>query len=118
MSTQMTNEPNSYQLSETKSSVVELRASIMTALPHLSDANHSEAWWLLGTSHCHLCEDAKALITRFQMVQPIDCLDVDISDFDEALMMQFATTIPVLLTSTRRLNYPFSVMDLQQLLSE
>lgn len=111
-------ESSKHKPSGTEPSITELRATIVKALPHLSKFNYSDAWWLLGTSHCHLCEAAKTLITRFQAVQPIDCLDVDIADFDEALMMQFATTIPVLLTSTRRLNYPFSVMDLQQLLSQ
>jgi hypothetical protein len=40
---------------------------------------------------------------------------VDIADFSEPLMMEFATTIPVVLTPSARLNYPFSVLDLQRL---
>ena len=32
-------------------------------------------------------------------------------------MMDFATSIPVILTPSKRLDYPFSVMDLQQLLA-
>ena len=109
-------EPSKHEPGGIEPSVAELRTSIMTVLPHL-DKNNSEAWWLLGTSHCHLCEDAKVLMIRFLAVQPIDYSDVDIADFDDTLMMQFATTIPVLLTSTKRLDYPFSIMDLQQLLS-
>ena len=31
-------------------------------------------------------------------------------------MLSFATSIPVLLTATKRLDWPFSVLDLQQLL--
>ncbi len=71
----------------------------------------------LGTSGCHLCEVAEQLLTRFQAVQPIAYQHVDIADFEEALMMEFATTIPVILTPSKRVNYPFSVMDLQQLLA-
>ena len=96
--------------------IKELRARIVEAAPNLSNLEAQSDWWLLGTSGCHLCEDAEKLMTRFQAVQPISYQGVDIADFDEALMMAFATTIPVLLTNTKRLNYPFSVMDLQQLL--
>ncbi len=56
-------------------------------------------------------------MVRFQSVQPITYENVDIADFNEDLMMEFATTIPVILTPSKRLDYPFSVMDLQQLLA-
>jgi hypothetical protein len=98
----------------------ELRTRIMSVVPSLalSNLDHSknyDDWWLLGTMGCHLCDDAEQMMTRFQSVQPITYQHIDISDFDEELMMAFATTIPVLLTPSKRLNYPFSVMDLQQL---
>ncbi|MEC5208991.1 hypothetical protein RCH20_000033 [Psychrobacter sp. PL15] len=96
--------------------IKQLRARIVEALPNLDTPEHSNEWWLLGTSGCHLCTEAENLMLRFQAVQPITYQQVDIADFDEPLMMVFATTIPVLLTPSRRLNYPFSVMDLQQLL--
>ena len=91
-----------------------LRADIMAAIPNL--AQHHEQWWLLGTSSCHLCEVAEQLLTRLQAVQNVTYQNVDISEFDEDLMMRFATSIPVILTKNQRLNYPFSVLDLQQLL--
>jgi len=94
-----------------------LRARIIEEIPHLGTAQNLDKWWLLGTSGCHLCEIADQLITQFQAVQPIAYEHVDIADFDESLMMTFATTIPVILTPTKRLDYPFSVMDLQQLLT-
>ena len=118
-------------------SVEELRAQIIKAAPsfnHSDNSNNSEnfnnpensnrskykeykdEWWLLGTSGCHLCTQAEQLMTQLQAVYPITYQHIDIADFDEALMMTFATTIPVLLTKTQRLNYPFSVMDLQRLL--
>ncbi|SNT70335.1 glutaredoxin family protein [Psychrobacter sp. LV10R520-6] len=96
-------------------SIEQLRARIITALPSLGTPECQDEWWLLGTSGCHLCTEAKYLLARFQAVQPITYQDVDIAEFGEPLMMAFATTIPVLLTPSKRLNYPFSVMDLQQL---
>jgi hypothetical protein len=94
-----------------------LRARVIAASPSLNIAENNNQWWLLGTSGCHLCDIAEQIITQFQAVQPISYQHVDIADFDEALMMEFATTIPVILTPSKRLNYPFSVMDLQQLLA-
>lgn len=96
--------------------ITALRARIIEASSNLGSAENSAKWWLLGTSGCHLCEVAEHLMTRFQAVQLIAYENVDIADFNEDLMMEFATSIPVLLTKTQRLNYPFSVMDLQQLL--
>lgn len=96
--------------------ILTLRARIIEASPNLGHAKNFDNWWLLGTSGCHLCDVAEQLIKRFQAVQPIEYQYIDIADFDEDLMMQFATVIPVVLTPTQCLNYPFSVMDLQQLL--
>ncbi|OLF39657.1 thioredoxin family protein [Psychrobacter sp. Cmf 22.2] len=98
--------------------VPKLRARITATIPTLGrpTIQASQQWWLLGTSNCHLCEVAEQLIKRLQAVVPITYQYVDIADFDEDLMMQFATVIPVVLTPTQCLNYPFSVMDLQQLL--
>ncbi|MGB2082055.1 MAG: glutaredoxin family protein [Psychrobacter sp.] len=94
-----------------------LRTRVIAANPSLGIDENNNQWWLLGTSGCHLCDIAEQIITQFQAVQPISYQHVDIADFDEALMMEFATTIPVILTPSKRLNYPFSVMDLQQLLA-
>ena len=93
-----------------------LRARIIAEKPELGSAKNIAKWWLLGTSGCHLCDIAEQLMTQLQAVQRITYKHVDISDFSEPLMMEFATTIPVILTPTKRLNYPFSVLDLQQLL--
>ncbi|MBH0096871.1 glutaredoxin family protein [Psychrobacter sp. NZS113] len=96
--------------------IKELRARLIEKTPSLKA--DQDKWWLLGTSGCHLCDVAAHLLTQFQAVQPVTYQDVDIADFDELLMMEFATTIPVILTPSKRLNYPFSVLDLQQLLSQ
>lgn len=98
-------------------SILKLRASIIAVTPALGTAENQNQWWLLGTSGCHLCDIAEQLLTQFQAVQPISYQPVDIADFNETLMMQFASTIPVVLTPSARLNYPFSVLDLQRLIS-
>lgn len=97
-------------------SIIALRKSIIKALPDLANSDKQSQCWLLGTTNCHLCEVAESLMAQLVAVQPISYHYLDISDFNEELMMQFATTIPVILTPTQRLNYPFSVLDLQQLL--
>ncbi|WP_296243490.1 MULTISPECIES: glutaredoxin family protein [unclassified Psychrobacter] len=96
--------------------VAMLRARMIAASPNLGTADNQNKWWLLGTSGCHLCDIAEQLLAQFQAVQPIRYQHVDIADCDEALMMEFATMIPVILTPSKRLNYPFSVLDLQRLL--
>ena len=96
--------------------IATLRARMIAANPNLGTAENQDQWWLLGTSGCHLCDIAEQLLTQFQAVQPISYQHVDIADFDESLMMEFAIMIPVILTPSKRLNYPFSVLDFQQLL--
>lgn len=98
-------------------SIKTLRNRVIAACPDLGNTENIDQWWLLGTTGCHLCDVATQLLTQFQAVQPLTYQYVDIADFDESLMMEFATSIPVLLTKTQRLDYPFSVMDLQQLLA-
>ena len=93
-----------------------LRADIINALPDFDSDKYNYDWLLLGTSGCHLCDQAEEILRNLQAVYPISYQLVDIAEFDESLMMTFATTIPVLITQNRRLNYPFSVMDLQQLI--
>ena len=93
-----------------------LRARMIAASPNLGTDENQDQWWLLGTSGCHLCDIAEQLLSQFQAVPPISYQHVDIAGFDASLMREFATTIPVILTPSKRLNYPFSVLDLQQLL--
>tara|TARA_R100000935_G_scaffold32723_1_gene53239 strand:- start:806 stop:1126 length:321 start_codon:yes stop_codon:yes gene_type:complete len=96
--------------------ITTLRDRIIDANPSLGKPENRDKWWLLGTSGCHLCDIAEQILFQFQLVQPINYKNVDIADFEEPLMMAFATTIPVILTPTKRLDYPFSIMDLQRLL--
>lgn len=90
-----------------------LRARMIEENPPLGSPENLAKWWLLGTSGCHLCNIAEQLMTQLQAVQRMTYRTVDIADFSEPLMMEFATTIPVVLTPSARLNYPFSVLDLQ-----
>ena len=91
--------------------VQELRVLLAAQCPPLS----MDTWWLLGTSHCHLCEQAETLIQQLQTVTPVCYQTLDIATLTEDVMTQFATSIPIILTPTSRLDYPFSVLDLQQL---
>lgn len=75
------------------------------------------SWWLLGTSGCHLCEVAKSRLKQLQAVTPVTYQWLDIVRLTDTDMAAFATQIPVLLTPNAQLNYPFSVLDLQRLVS-
>ena len=93
------------------SDVHELRVHLAAQCPQLS----MDTWWLLGTSHCHLCEQAEALLQQLQRVTPVCYQLLDIVTLTDEIMTSFATSIPVILTPTSRLDYPFSVLDLQRL---
>ena len=99
----------------------ELRNNIQHALTqqsvNVSTNNLNEAdWWLLGTSGCHLCDQAQEMLRLFSGIYNVNYQSIDIADFDETLMLQFADKIPVLLTPSAGLCYPFTLADLQQLL--
>ena len=78
----------------------------------LDSDNAEKTWFLLGTVGCHLCDEAENTLRLFSSVTATAIEKVDIADFDEDFMMQFATIIPVVLTPTQQINYPFSVVDL------
>ena len=78
----------------------------------LDSDNTGKTWFLLGTVGCHLCNEAENMLKLFSSVTATAVEKVDIADFDEDFMMQFATIIPVVLTPTQQINYPFSVVDL------
>ena len=67
---------------------------------------------LYGTSACHLCEMAAAMLER----AGADFREVDISDSD-ALFERYGLIIPVLRTEHgRELNWPFTEAGLQAFL--
>ncbi|WP_296404772.1 glutaredoxin family protein [Psychrobacter sp.] len=71
-------------------------------------------WFLLGTMGCHLCDEAENMLRLFSSVSPVVIEKIDIIDFDEAFLAQYASVIPVIITKSQQLNYPFSVVDLQR----
>lgn len=95
----------------TDAPIPQVRQQLRLQCPDLDDGT----WWLLGTSGCHLCDIAESLIHQLQAVMPISYQNLDIVRLDEPTMETFASQIPVVLTPTKRLDYPFSVLDLQQL---
>ena len=74
------------------------------------------AWTLYGTLGCHLCEDAEAIVARAWQVMDFELQRVDIADLPEDEAMQLADKIPVLVTPTRTLYYPFSLLDVVALM--
>jgi len=73
---------------------------------------------LYGTSACHLCEQAEALVVM-ALRNGAGCIveDVDISDSDE-LMARYGERIPVLAHQDgRELNWPFSASDVVRFLA-
>ena len=73
---------------------------------------------LYGTSACHLCELAEALVVT-ALGQGLDCTveDVDISDSDD-LVARYGERIPVLRhPDGRELNWPFSAEEGERFLA-
>lgn len=62
---------------------------------------------LYGTSACHLCEQAEAIISK--LPTPIKVTKIDIVDDDE-LLSRYGLIIPVLkeLISEREIHWPFN----------
>lgn len=70
------------------------------------------SWQLYGTVGCHLCEIAESLLQQAQAVADIHWQHIDIVNLPEAQMLAVADKIPVLVTPTKTLYYPFSIMDI------
>jgi len=64
---------------------------------------------LYTTSHCHLCEQAEALLLSLKHAYSLDWQAIEIADDDE-LMTKYGTTIPVIKisNSNAELNWPFT----------
>lgn len=77
---------------------------------------NNNTWLLYGTLGCHLCECAENLLQQAQSVADIHCQKVDIADLPESEMLKLADKIPVLVTPSKTLYYPFSVMDILALI--
>jgi hypothetical protein len=66
---------------------------------------------LFGTSACHLCEQAEALLMALPLAEPLPIEAVDISD-DDALLARYGLRIPVLQrvqgAVVQELDWPFT----------
>lgn len=73
---------------------------------------------LFSTSHCHLCDQAEALVAGLATQYKFEWLIEEITD-DAALFARYATTIPVLnnVHSNREISWPFSSKDIEILLT-
>ena len=73
---------------------------------------------LYSTSHCHLCEQAEALITNVEYQYDIKYEVVEIIDNVELLAL-YELRIPVLkrLDTNAEIGWPFTLDDVHQFLS-
>jgi hypothetical protein len=71
---------------------------------------------LYTTSHCHLCEQAEALLLELE--HPLDWLAVEIAA-DDTLMERYGKSIPVVkhCDNGSELNWPFNRLDLIEFIS-
>jgi len=80
-----------------------------------SMANSKRQLELLGTSGCHLCDDAQALLAQCLDFTQVDVSVVDIAESDE-LMQLYSIKIPVLrcCQSNQVLCWPFDSLSVSQ----
>lgn len=73
-----------------------------------------ETFKLYGTSACHLCEIAQAMITTHtEANDDLDVMEVDVSDSD-TLFERYGVRVPVLQhPDGRELDWPFTEVGLQ-----
>lgn len=73
---------------------------------------------LYTTSHCHLCEQAEALLMSLSDPYDIQWLNVEITD-DLVLLESYGSKIPVLkrLDTNLEIAWPFSIKDIEIFLS-
>lgn len=70
---------------------------------------------LYGTTGCHLCDQAEALLQQAARARAIEWRYVDIA-LDDALVAQYGPRIPVLLSAGgQELGWPFSLLDILRL---
>lgn len=70
---------------------------------------------LYGTTGCHLCDKAEALLQQAAAARAIEWRYLDIA-LDAALVEKYGTRIPVLVTGEgREVFWPFSLLDVLQL---
>jgi len=68
---------------------------------------------LYTTVGCHLCEQARELVST--VAPDLTLTLVDVAEDDE-LLARYGERIPVLMKEGRELGWPFSLLDVQQFL--
>ena len=73
---------------------------------------------LYSTSHCHLCEQAEAMVQKMCLQNNVKFSVVEIAD-DAVLLEQYGLKIPVLkrLDTSGELSWPFTEIDIAKLIS-
>lgn len=99
---------------------------LLNSLNNYPVNNHLFTVYLLGTSHCHLCELAEEMLKQCQKVLPFDYVIVDIVDImdllqqsdgmDNTQCQKLVQSIPILISKTDLLPYPFGVLEIQKML--
>ncbi|MFA9486695.1 hypothetical protein LU276_06115 [Moraxella haemolytica] len=81
--------------------------------------NVDATWYLLGTDGCHLCDDTHRLYHYANQVRALPTLQVldlaNITNPNHKAFEVLGMMIPILMTPTRLLCYPFGVMDIASL---
>lgn len=90
-----------------------IRHALITAYSIHATPLQPDAWWLIGTDGCHLCELAEHDIMQVKGLYPLPDLQVlEILEFDASVIQIFSPLLPILITPTSLLTYPFGVMDI------
>ena len=72
--------------------------------------------YLFSTSHCHLCENAQALLMQLTIACKLEVIEIS---EDAILLSRYGPKIPVLLRrdTQTELNWPFTTDDIVQFLN-
>lgn len=81
-----------------------------TLLAHFHQQKANQ-YYLIGTDGCHLCDDVMTLCQRIGL----NVTALELSDANDVLIDTLGLMIPILVTPTALLCYPFGVMDLMAL---
>lgn len=73
---------------------------------------------LYSTSHCHLCEEAEALLTSLTKQYDINWVPIEITN-DDNLVEKYGTKIPVIkrVDNHSEISWPFSAKEIANLIA-
>ena len=73
---------------------------------------------LYSTSHCHLCEQAEALLVNISKIYDINWQIVEIAE-DSELIENYGLRIPVIkrMDNNTEINWPFSAVDVERFIT-